>query len=510
MTTGASAAATSAARARKSYDEDAASRGHGGEDDSSCKKRTRDGSDDALKMKNSYTPISRTISRNNKEKEFLQHTSTNTTAPYSMGETTSVTFRDEFNNNSSRTTTPAAATTSTAPWQLGDPRNGDGRVGKFRDWCGWFVNCKAVQTLMTIAILGNAVLLGVLTFENVLLNESLTHSLEVLDLVILSAFTVEFGCQLIYLGFSLVQNNWLIFDSIVVSFSWIFLDSSVAVLRSFRIFRIFSLVSKWESLRILFAAVGKTMPKMASIWMALMIFFYIFCVLLTTLYADLYEDGFLDWDYFGRLDYTFITLFQIMTLDSWTDIVRQVMTARPWAWVGFLAWVIITSFFVLNLVVAVICESLIEVQKAKDQEKAGAAMEENKNKAAASALQMHDLVQQQHQMLNVQQDLIRTQLEMQQTLNMIMFGMQNGAHISGGGGPVGSGGAGFDSSSGGTPGGGGGATPRSNNAMLLEQMISQEETSYQNSQESLSFFHHRFQSSSESLLSGQSRRLEEQ
>ena len=137
----------------------------------------------------------------------------------------------------------------------------------------------------------------------------------------------------------------------------------------------------------------------------------------------LITDGFLDHDYFGRLDYTFITLFQIMTLDSWLSVVRQVMHAQPWAWITFFAWVVITAFFVLNLVVAVICESLMEIHQSKDKEEAGSVIEENDNKATATALQMEELIQQQHHMLGVQQDLIRTQVEMQQTLTMIMLNM---------------------------------------------------------------------------------------
>lgn len=112
-----------------------------------------------------------------------------------------------------------------------------------------------------------------------------------------------------------------------------------------------------------------------------------------------------------------------MTLDSWLSVVRQVMHAQPWAWITFFAWVVITAFFVLNLVVAVICESLMEIHQSKDKEEAGSVIEENDNKATATALQMEELIQQQHHMLGVQQDLIRTQVEMQQTLTMIMLNM---------------------------------------------------------------------------------------
>ena len=259
------------------------------------------------------TKMKRNYDHDNEKRHKLNHPSN---SGYGMGETTSVTVGEE----SYRHISPCSA--SSKPWELGDPRHHVDGIGKLRDACGWFVNSKTMQTCMTTLIVANALLLGILTFDGVKNNESLNSALEAIDLVILSLFTVEFMLQLVYLGFSLVQHKWLVFDCIVVFFSWLFLDSSVAVLRSVRIFRIFSLVSKWESLRLLFAAVGKTMPKMASIWLALMIFFYIFSVLCTTLYADLY-DGKFSGEGAGRSD---CSCSLSLTQHSWSQMVSWIMT----------------------------------------------------------------------------------------------------------------------------------------------------------------------------------------
>merc|ERR1712008_277881 len=72
---------------------------------------------------------------------------------------------------------------------------------------------------------------------------------------------------------------------------------------------------------------------------------------------NLYKDGFTDFDYFGRLDYTFFTLMQILTLD-WAGVVRSVIVEYPWAWAPFLIFICITCFIVFNLIVAVICDSV--------------------------------------------------------------------------------------------------------------------------------------------------------
>jgi hypothetical protein len=177
--------------------------------------------------------------------------------------------------------------------QVDSPPVEQTKLLRFRRACGDFVNSSPVQVVMSILIVTNAVQLGAVTFN---LDKSVSEMLEKIDLAILSAFTLEVTLHFIYLGLRLLKDGWLMFDTIVVAVSWAFMGSSLAILRSFRIFRIFSLVSRFESLRSLFEAVGSTIPKMASIWLALMIVFYIFCVLYTTLYSHLFDEGYLEHD----------------------------------------------------------------------------------------------------------------------------------------------------------------------------------------------------------------------
>jgi len=107
---------------------------------------------------------------------------------------------------------------------------------------------------------------------------------------------------------------------------------------------------------------------MFAIGLLLFLVSYIFAVMFTQLFKDMYEDGQTIENYFGRLDMTFFTLFQIMTLDNWADISRQVMAVYSWAWLPFIVFVIITGFVVVNLIIAVICDAisaLHEDEKAK-------------------------------------------------------------------------------------------------------------------------------------------------
>ena len=106
---------------------------------------------------------------------------------------------------------------------------------------------------------------------------------------------------------------------------------------------------------------------MFAIGLLLFLVSYIFAVMFTQLFKDLFDDGETDFNYFGRIDHTFFTLFQIMTLDNWADIARQVMAVYAWAWLPFITFVIITGFVVVNLIIAVICDA---VSALEDEERA--------------------------------------------------------------------------------------------------------------------------------------------
>ena len=109
------------------------------------------------------------------------------------------------------------------------------------------------------------------------------------------------------------------------------------------------------------------MPRMFAIFLLLLLVSYIFAVMFTQLFKDLYKRGLTTIDYFGRMDDTFFTLFQIMTLDAWAEIAREVMAVYPWAWLPFIVFVIITGFVVVNLIIAVICDAIAALH---DDEKA--------------------------------------------------------------------------------------------------------------------------------------------
>lgn len=113
-----------------------------------------------------------------------------------------------------------------------------------------------------------------------------------------------------------------------------------------------------------FLALFGVVPRMAAIGLMLGLIFYIFAVMFTQLFSNLHGvENPTAFNYFGGMGWTLFTLFQMMTLDNWASICREVMVTYSWAWVPFVAFVIISGFIVVNLIIAVICDAIASLHK---------------------------------------------------------------------------------------------------------------------------------------------------
>jgi Ion transport protein len=252
---------------------------------------------------------------------------------------------------------------------------------KFRNFCGALVNQPRVQICIVALIAINALMMGLATFDFVTNSHDATRAFDVIDQLFLIIFTIEIGLQVIYHGiWRVLTDGWLCFDFVVVVGSWSW--SSAQIFRSFRIFRAFRLVARLDTLKKLVQALIDVAPSVGVILALLALVTYIFAVMCTILFDDLFADGIVDEDYFGRLDYTFFSksckvlssvidltwfylqtaLFQFMTL-SWADVTRQVAVKHVWAWSLITTFVFVTSFILFSLVVAVVCDAVMQGER---------------------------------------------------------------------------------------------------------------------------------------------------
>ena len=214
-----------------------------------------------------------------------------------------------------------------------------------------FVESRAFQYFVTTVIIVNAITLGLETSPAVVAyTGSLLH---VIDSAALWIFTIELLLKLGVYRTRFFRDGWNLFDFTIVTIAWIPAAGPLSVLRALRIMRVLRLVSVVPSMRKVVGALINALPGMGSIVLVLLLVYYIAAVMATSLFGSAFPD------WFGNVGASMFSLFQIMTLESWSmGIVRPVMEVYPYAWTFFVPFIVMTSFTVLNLFIALIVNSM--------------------------------------------------------------------------------------------------------------------------------------------------------
>ncbi len=226
-----------------------------------------------------------------------------------------------------------------------------------------------VQNFILGVILFNAVILGMETSKTAM--TAAGDLLTLLDTLCLVIFTVEIAAKLFAKGPAFFRNGWNLFDFVIVGISLLPITQGLSVLRALRILRLLRVVSVTPSLRRVVEGLMAALPGMGSVFLLMGIIFYIASVMATKLFGD----SFPDW--FGTLGTSAYSLFQIMTLESWSmGIVRPVMETYPYAWLFFVPFILVTTFAVVNLVVGLIVNSMQDAHNAEADELTGTYRDE--------------------------------------------------------------------------------------------------------------------------------------
>ena len=232
----------------------------------------------------------------------------------------------------------------------------------WRDQLVKFVETPVFVNFITGLILINAVTLGLETYP--VEGEWVSTLVPVLDTIIVTIFVVELVLKMVAYGPRFFKSGWNWFDLIIVSIS-LFPDAGAfTVLRAMRILRVFRLFSVMPEMRKVVEALMKAIPGMSAILAVLALMFYVSAVMATKLFGGLFEK-------FETLGASAYTLFQVMTLEGWSeDVVRPVMEEYPYAWLFFVVFIVLTSFAVLNMFIAVIVDSLQSKHFDEEEERA--------------------------------------------------------------------------------------------------------------------------------------------
>ena len=204
---------------------------------------------------------------------------------------------------------------------------------------------------ITALIIVNAITLGLETSSAAM--SFAGPVLIALDRLILAVFVLELLARFAVYRLNFFRDPWRIFDLFVVGIALFPATGGLSVLRALRILRVLRLVSMVPSLRRVVGGLIAALPGMGSIVLLLALVFYVFSVMATKLFGPAFPE------WFGSIPAAAYSLFQIMTLESWSmGIVRPVMEVHAWAWAFFVPFIIATSFTVLNLFIGIIVSAM--------------------------------------------------------------------------------------------------------------------------------------------------------
>ena len=218
---------------------------------------------------------------------------------------------------------------------------------------------------ITTVILISAVTLGMETSEAVMSRAGSVVLL--IDQLCLAIFVVELLATLLVQRHRFFLRGWNVFDFVIVSIAFLPGAQGVSVLRALRILRVLRVISVAPRLRRVVEGFITALPGMGSVFLLMAIIFYIGSVIATKLFAA----SFPEW--FGNLALSAYSLFQIMTLESWSmGIVRPVMEVYPYAWAFFVPFIMVTTFAVVNLLVGLIVNSMQDAHSEEEGERTDA------------------------------------------------------------------------------------------------------------------------------------------
>ena len=208
------------------------------------------------------------------------------------------------------------------------------------------VESAAFQRFIVAVIIVNAITLGLETSSTAM--AAAGGLLLALDRTALVIFVVEIALKLFVYRLRFFRSGWNLFDFTIVAITLAPTGEGLQVLRSLRILRALRLVSVVPSMRKVVNALLRAIPGMSSVLTLLLLVFYVAAVMTTKLFGA----SFPEW--FGTIGASFYTLFQVMTLESWSmGIVRPVMEAYPYAWIFFVLFILFFVLFVIFIYIEV-------------------------------------------------------------------------------------------------------------------------------------------------------------
>jgi voltage-gated sodium channel len=223
--------------------------------------------------------------------------------------------------------------------------------------CARIAGSGAFQALVVAAIAANAIVLGLQTYDEI--EADAGSLLTTLDHVFLGLFVVEILIRLAAYGPRLrgyrdfFREGWNVFDFVVIGAAFLpGLRENATLLRLVRLLRVVRVVSVLPDLRVLIRGMVRSLLPIGTMAIVGVLLLYVYGMVGWILFGDELPG---EW---GTIGEAMLTLFVVMTLENFPQYMEQATQVHPQAWIFFVSFVLIGTFVVLNLFIAVVINNL--------------------------------------------------------------------------------------------------------------------------------------------------------
>ena len=224
------------------------------------------------------------------------------------------------------------------------------------------VESSKFQNFIMGLILLNGITMGMETSKSLSLEYGSLFTL--FNTFVVTVFTIEIILRIYVHKASFFKDPWSIFDFVIVAISLVPSSAGFEIFRVLRVLRLFRLITVVPQMKKIVVALLNVIPGIGSIAALLTLFFYIFAIMSTQLFGERFPE------WFGTLGESFYTLFQVMTLESWSmGIVRPIMEVYPLAWVFFVPFIFLSTFIIVNLIIAIVVDAMNDMNASDEAEK---------------------------------------------------------------------------------------------------------------------------------------------
>ncbi|MET8306658.1 MULTISPECIES: ion transporter [unclassified Micromonospora] len=259
-----------------------------------------------------------------------------------------------------------------APAQRGEPAAPTDGRSRLVDGCRRLADSRPFEIGIVVVILANGVVLGLETYDGLIAPGAALHWLE---LFFRAVFVVEIGIRLAAYGRrpqDFFRHGWNVFDFVVIAAIFIpGLHGDPALLRVVRVARMIRLVRFSPGLRTIVAALWRSLPGVGGFLALAVVTLYVYGMAGWLIFGSRYPEE------YGDIGRSLLTLFVLLSLETLPDLIEQGMAISPWTLLYYVSYVIITVNLLLNILIAVIVNSMEEARRLEMTERLAPGYDED-------------------------------------------------------------------------------------------------------------------------------------